>query len=519
MSSHHFCRDTFTERLNGLDVISNPYDCLFSTFFVTSGVSRRTCPGARVLTHSAHDRSFDPPPLVFSRAAWSSSPPHTHIGGPMLSMAATVTPLEGKLGRALAVVVVCLSLGSCNDGAWSTSAGRSFAPTPVILGSAAESAGSSADLLAISPFPSAPLPSVASKASSASTAAGGGHLLLMPFHRRQFFAHDDSIFVGIASFRDPQCPITIREMFKKATNPNRVFIGTIEQNTDEEPACIPVEYDTCDPFSFCPRDNIRIRRWPPKISLGPTFGRYVSVLMYRAEKYYMMIDSHNRFIFQWDYVVLKMYIETPGQKKVLSNYPQGFDGPEERVDKRSLQYLCKQHWIPEFHYSRNKADVVTVNGYTRPTPYTAAGFLWADAEILELVPFDPHLDYLFDGEELLFSVRLWTYGYDIWCPSENILFHDYNRHTAKRFWHEKVDWGPIQAVSRMRVQRMLKSVFKDTKKRVVPDDMKVPERVLREYDKYDLGKVRTLEEYWKFAMVDTVKHTDGEDFCKTFRMG
>lgn len=30
--------------------------------------------------------------------------------------------------------------------------------------------------------------------------------------------------------------------------------------------------------------------------------------------------------------------------------------------------------------------------------------------ILREVPFDPLLPYLFDGEEILYSVRLWTHG-------------------------------------------------------------------------------------------------------------
>eukprot|EP00662_Eupelagonemidae_sp_cell21_P058275 gene58275-biopygen64036 len=43
------------------------------------------------------------------------------------------------------------------------------------------------------------------------------------------------------------------------------------------------------------------------------------------------------------------------------------------------------------------------------------------------VPFDPHLPFLFHGEEILLTVRLWTAGYDFFSPGENVLFHHYYR--------------------------------------------------------------------------------------------
>jgi hypothetical protein len=41
------------------------------------------------------------------------------------------------------------------------------------------------------------------------------------------------------------------------------------------------------------------------------------------------------------------------------------------------------------------------------------------AQALLDVPFDPHLNFLFFGEELLHSVRLWTAGYNIYAPVQS----------------------------------------------------------------------------------------------------
>ena len=40
--------------------------------------------------------------------------------------------------------------------------------------------------------------------------------------------------------------------------------------------------------------------------------------------------------------------------------------------------------------------------------------------LLREVPFDPHLEHLFNGEEILFSARAWTHGVcapaqQLWC--------------------------------------------------------------------------------------------------------
>jgi hypothetical protein len=48
------------------------------------------------------------------------------------------------------------------------------------------------------------------------------------------------------------------------------------------------------------------------------------------------------------------------------------------------------------------------------------------------VPFDPFLPWIFMGEEISMSARLWTAGYDIFSPTVNVLNHYYvRRHYPK----------------------------------------------------------------------------------------
>ena len=50
------------------------------------------------------------------------------------------------------------------------------------------------------------------------------------------------------------------------------------------------------------------------------------------------------------------------------------------------------------------------------------------------VPFDPFLPWIFMGEEISMSARLWTAGYDIFSPTVNVLNHYYVRRHYPKFW-------------------------------------------------------------------------------------
>ena len=67
-------------------------------------------------------------------------------------------------------------------------------------------------------------------------------------------------------------------------------------------------------------------------------------------------------------------------------------------------------------------------------PFVAAGFFFGPADFLHEVPFDPLLPWIFMGEEISMSARLWTAGYDIFAPTVNVLNHYYVRRHYPKFW-------------------------------------------------------------------------------------
>eukprot|EP00759_Apiculatamorpha_spiralis_P047970 PhF_6_TR43385/c1_g1_i6/m.66583 len=134
---------------------------------------------------------------------------------------------------------------------------------------------------------------------------------------------EETIFVNIASFRDEECPPTLRDMFLKARAPWRVFVGILQQNDQKDPPCWPVEWYNCSKDVFCASDQVRIRHIDHKDAKGPTYGRYLADQMYRGEKYYFLIDSHNRFVTHWDDIAIQTLKKAPTYPKAaLSHYPE-----------------------------------------------------------------------------------------------------------------------------------------------------------------------------------------------------
>jgi UDP-GlcNAc:polypeptide alpha-N-acetylglucosaminyltransferase len=321
---------------------------------------------------------------------------------------------------------------------------------------------------------------------------------------------EETIFVNIASFRDEECPPTLRDMFLKARAPWRVFVGVLQQNDEKDPRCWPAEWANCSKHTFCPSDQVRIRHIAPNEAKGPTYGRYLADAMYRGEKYYFLMDSHNRFVTHWDDIIIRVYRKAPSAKAVLSHYPEALlleEKDSKPLDGRdTTTFMCGAKFIAD-GYLRFDGAVVHKTEIPRLQPFSAAGMLFADAQMMKEVPFDPHLPFLFDGEEFLYTVRMWTHGWDIYAPSENIMYHFYYRAKSAKVWSEpNNNWYHWQRRSVERVQYMLGSTHANTTNRIVPLNT-TNDYILVELDRYGLGTERSIEDYYKFSGVDPVHRT------------
>lgn len=309
----------------------------------------------------------------------------------------------------------------------------------------------------------------------------------------------DTIFVSVASYRDDVCNTTLKSIYENASNPNNVFVGICQQNKDGDPDCLT---------GFENNPNIKIIRIPYTEAKGPTYARYLCSTLCDGEEYFMQIDSHTKFVKGWDTKCINMIkrIKSSGlsMKPILSHYPKELKHYKENNDKYrySVPRMCKSFFNSRDMLSFMGAELLETKDDFYNTPYIAAGMMFSEAYFLNELPFDPELPYLFVGEEILHSIRFYTHGWDIFTPSENVIYHEYTRADKPKIWTDK-KYSDQDAFEKVKYYIGL-----------VDNDSKVPEYLKPNMSKYGLGNVRTLQDYYNFAGIDIKNRMVRKNFCK-----
>src|SRR6056300_1023196 len=97
-----------------------------------------------------------------------------------------------------------------------------------------------------------------------------------------------TIFVQLASYRDPELRKTLEDMLKKAKRPQNLVISLAWQHSDED------EWDTLDEYLDDPR--FKIIDIPYSDSKGACWARHLLQQQYDGEMYTLQMDSHHRFV-------------------------------------------------------------------------------------------------------------------------------------------------------------------------------------------------------------------------------
>eukprot|EP00960_Hanusia_phi_P054189 762564-Hanusia_phi.AAC.3 len=224
--------------------------------------------------------------------------------------------------------------------------------------------------------------------------------------------------------------MTVQDLYRKAKLPNRVHVGLISQvDFEEDGECFLHEDDLPDGCS----KNVRETRIHWKEARGPCWARFLAQKLWAGEKYVLQIDSHMRFVQGWDEYLIAQLKACPSSKPVLSTYPPGYDREHPVPQESPSTLLCASHFGEE--------GMLRVAGkMLRQRPATplaslfwAAGFSFSTSELLQEVPYDASLKFLFFGEELTMLARMWTRGFDVFAPCQPVVFHCWDRSYRSSF--------------------------------------------------------------------------------------
>jgi hypothetical protein len=289
---------------------------------------------------------------------------------------------------------------------------------------------------------------------------------------------NSKIFIQIASYRDPQLLPTIRDCIKNAKYPENLVFGICWQRDPSESL---EEFENDKRF--------RIIDIPYNESRGACWARNKIQQLYKKEKYTLQLDSHHRFIKDWDECLINMLegLKKKGHKKpLLTSYIPSFDpdnDPEKRV--QNPWKMDFDRFIPEGAVFFLPSTIENWQELDSPIParFYSAHFCFTIGKFAVEVQHDP--EYYFHGEEISIAVRAYTHGYDLFHPHRVVVWHEYTRKGRSKHWDDVKDWVNLNSKCHKR-NRILFGMDGEDPKSI-------------DFGKYGFGTKRSLKDYEKYA--------------------
>ena len=232
-----------------------------------------------------------------------------------------------------------------------------------------------------------------------------------------------SIFIQIPSYRDWELLKTVSNAISRASGQNELYFGIHN--------CVLFPGEVVKPDSSVGWAQIRYEESIAPNNIGLQKARYIANELYDGEDYYLQIDSHMRFVQDWDVKVIKMiegYILDGIENPLITMYPPSYwyeeDGGTEKYDVATN--------LTRILFTENPAKfketlIPTQTAHRIPdgcvyTASTSGGFIFTSGSFANI---KPNQKIAFWGEEPLIAARAFTHGFNLVVPTEYLVYHLY----------------------------------------------------------------------------------------------
>lgn len=287
------------------------------------------------------------------------------------------------------------------------------------------------------------------------------------------------LFVAIAAYADPELPRTLRDASEQARFPDRLRFGICWQADPKGPISLDDDFRRDPRFRFFDTTVLESR--------GGPWARNLAQALWRGEAYTLQVDSHMKFEPDWDARLVEMLEGMPAPKPILTmNAPLFHYDDDGKLHRRHYMGVPTTKvaswgppgWAPWFDFGppNRKAP-----GRTR---FVNGNFVFTRGEWNVEVPQDP--DHYYWGEEFSLTVRSYTWGYDLFLPTEVVAWHMEHRNgPPRRHWEHGED--VVRNRNRVAFDRLDRLLYSDRADSLGP---------------YGLGPFRTLHDYEVYAGFD-----------------
>ena len=232
-----------------------------------------------------------------------------------------------------------------------------------------------------------------------------------------------SIFIQIPSYRDWELLKTVSNAISRASGQNELYFGIHN--------CVLFPGEVVKPDSPVGWAQIRYEESIAPNNIGLQKARYIANELYDGEDYYLQIDSHMRFVQDWDLKVIKMiegYILDGIENPLITMYPPSYwyeeDGVTEKYDVATnlTRILFTEN---PAKFKETLIPTQTANRIPDGCVYTAStsgGFIFTSGSFANI---KPNQKIAFWGEEPLIAARAFTHGFNLVVPTEYLVYHLY----------------------------------------------------------------------------------------------
>jgi hypothetical protein len=256
------------------------------------------------------------------------------------------------------------------------------------------------------------------------------------------------IYVQIPAYRDSELSKTLLSLYRKAAQPQRIRTAVLWQYGTEEQLDARV----------LRLPNLRIFRIPASESPGCNWARNYLQRQWQGEPYTLLLDSHHRFVQNWDKTVIRMYktLKSDGVKKpiVTAYLPPYHSEREPHGRLRDIRKIYPHAYERGLLTHLTSNPVVFWEKLSKPlkADFISLHFLFTDGKFNREILADPEV-YFF-GDEVVTSLRAFIRGYDFFHPHRILGWHQYERTARVTHWDDHSNWRKLTARSHKRIKNI-----------------------------------------------------------------
>ncbi len=292
---------------------------------------------------------------------------------------------------------------------------------------------------------------------------------------------ENTIFVQIASYRDPELQHTLQDLFNKAKRPENIFVGICHQYDMK---------DGADKHLFevpFPRlDQLRIDEVDYRESEGCCWARNRVQKLWQGEKWTLITDAHMRFKESWDEELVEDIKKINNGKLIcFTGICPTYDSAKDITAFANATNLIKIYKSQDIGIFRSSCGEKINFKKPEVGVTTYANFMFFDSTFLKEELFIPSM---LSNDEHPLSVKIFTSGGAIYYYDKCVLNHlwvdNRDNYIERANTHRNNDFTNELYLSLMNVKKSANS------------------EILNQAKNYNFGDKRTLRSYERFSGIN-----------------